>query len=77
MDTLDRKTLSKLWEEDERIFGDRSQEEQIYFTEHGSWPEQRGRLHYSMEDGKMIAGWRIEPEEDDGQAPRTPSDDPL
>jgi hypothetical protein len=60
---LDRKTLSKLWEEEERILGGRSREELEYFTENGHWPEQRGRFHYLMEDGKLVVEWRIEPEE--------------
>ncbi len=64
MDILDRKTLTKRWEEDERIFGDRSTEELIYFTKNGSWPEQTGRLHYSTAGGKMIAEWKMEPAEE-------------
>lgn len=62
-DTMDRKTLSKLWEEKERIFAGRSHEELEYFTENGHWPEQRGRFHSFMEDGKLVVEWRIDPEE--------------
>jgi hypothetical protein len=38
----------------------------------GHWPEQRGRFHYSMEDGKLVVEWRIEPEEQgDGAGTQT------
>jgi hypothetical protein len=62
-DTMDRKTLNKLWEENERIFASRSQEELEYFTENGHWPEQKGRFHCFMEDGKLVVEWRINPDE--------------
>ena len=64
VDTLDRKSLLKLWEEAERVFGGRSQEEFVYFTKHGFWPEQKGRLHYSMRDGILSVEWRIEHEDE-------------
>jgi hypothetical protein len=35
LDSLDRKTLHRLWKEDERIFGDRSQEELEFFSTNG------------------------------------------
>ena len=62
-DTMDRKTLSKLWEENERIFAGRSPEELEYFAENGHWPEQRGWFHYLMEDGKLVVEWQIDPDE--------------
>jgi hypothetical protein len=53
-------TLHRLWREDERIFGGRSQQELAFFTTNGFWPEQRGQFHYSMHDGKLIVEWRTE-----------------
>jgi hypothetical protein len=38
LDRLDRKTLIGLWQENEREFGDRSQEELDFFCAHGHWP---------------------------------------
>jgi hypothetical protein len=58
MDTLDRKSLLKLWEENERVFRGRSQADREYYADTGLWPEQRGRLHYSMQDGKLFFEWR-------------------
>jgi|SRR5450755_3186747 len=58
VDSLDRKSLLKLWEEDEAKFGGRSQEELDFYAENASWPEQRSRLHYSKQDGKMFVEWR-------------------
>lgn len=60
VDRLDRKSLLRLWEEDERKQGGRSPEELEYYTKNGVWPEQRGRLHYSMQDGKLVVEWRNE-----------------
>lgn len=57
IDSLDRKTLLRLWKDDERTFRGRSEEEQAFFTMNGFWPEQRGRFHYSMHDGKLIVEW--------------------
>jgi hypothetical protein len=65
LDTLDRKSLLKLWEEDERVFGGRSKEELEFYSDNGSWPEAEGRLHYSMQDGKLFVEWRSGPEEKD------------
>jgi hypothetical protein len=70
LDTLDRKSLLKLWEEDELRFGGRSQEELDFYADKGFWPEQRGRLHYSMQGGKLFVEWRNKPEEE-SVAPRT------
>jgi len=64
LDTLDRKSLLRLWEEEEQLLGGRSAEDLEYFTTNGIWPEQRGGFRYSMEEGNLIAEWRNEPEED-------------
>jgi hypothetical protein len=62
LDTLDRKSLLKLWEEDEQIFWGRTQEELKFYTENGFWPEQRGRLHYFLQDGRLNVDWRNDPD---------------
>src|SRR5450755_4339929 len=49
LDTLDRKSLVKLWEENERVYEGRSHEDLEYYTQTGSWPKEKGRLHYSLE----------------------------
>ncbi len=64
LDGVDRKTLTKQWEEAEQIFRGRSAEDLEYFTKTGFWPEQRGRLLYSTEDGNLTAEWKIEQHED-------------
>jgi|ERR1039458_1199484 hypothetical protein len=64
LDSLDRKSLIKLWKEDERILGGRSHEDKVYFTKNGSWPEQRGRFHYWTRGGNFFVEWRIAPEEE-------------
>lgn len=61
MDSLDRKTLHRLWEEDQRTFGDRSKDEMAFFTSKGIWPDQDGGFHYSMRDGKLIIEWHAGP----------------
>ena len=53
LDTLDQKSLLKLWEEDERVFGGRSKEE-LEFSDNGSWPEAEGRLHYLVQGGNCL-----------------------
>jgi hypothetical protein len=40
LDGLDRKSLIKLWEENERFLGGRSKQELIIYATHGHWPEQ-------------------------------------
>jgi hypothetical protein len=60
LDTMDQKSLIKLWEEDERVFRGRSQADEDSYADTGVWPEQRGRLHYSMQDGKLFVEWRNE-----------------
>ncbi len=57
LDRLDRKSLLKLWEEEELKFGGRSHEELDFYAEHGFWQEQKGRLHYSMQQGKLFVEW--------------------
>jgi hypothetical protein len=64
LDTLDRKSLLKLWEENELEFGRRSQDELDFFAEHRFWPEQRGRLHYFLRDGQLQVEWRNEAQEE-------------
>ena len=46
LDTMDRKSLRKLWEEDELRFRGRSKEEHEFYADNGFWPEQRVKLHY-------------------------------
>jgi hypothetical protein len=57
IDSLDGKTLLRLWQDDERTFSGRSEEELAFFTMNGFWPEQRGRFHYSMHAGKLTVEW--------------------
>jgi hypothetical protein len=38
-DKLSRKDLLKMWEESERVFGGRTDEQLGFFTDHGHWPE--------------------------------------
>ena len=64
LDQLDRKSLLRLWEEYKRKYGRRSPEELECYVKNGFWPEQRGRFHYSMQDGRLVVGWRIGPEEE-------------
>lgn len=60
LDTLDRKSLHKLWEEEERRFRGRGIEEREFYADNGVWPEQRGRLHYFEADGRLRIEWRSE-----------------
>ncbi len=64
VDGLDRKTLLKRWEDNERLFGKRSREELGYYSDNGVWPEQRCRVHYSMQNGKLCVEWRNDPQRD-------------
>lgn len=64
LDTFDRKSLLKLWETDKLKFAGRSHEELEFYADNGSWPEQRGRLHYSMQDGELFVEWRTELEDE-------------
>jgi hypothetical protein len=63
-DKLDRKSLIKRWKEVDRIFGGRSRDELECYAKSGLWPEQRGWLHYSMQDGKVDVRWRTGPKEE-------------
>src|SRR5262245_35071757 len=65
LDTMDRKRLRKLWEEDELKLGGRSKEELEFYADNRVWPEQRGRLHYFEEDGRLQIEWRKEAQEGD------------
>lgn len=40
LDALDRKSLTRMWETDEREFGDRTVEELNFYCAHGHWPRQ-------------------------------------
>jgi hypothetical protein len=59
LDGLDRESLVKLWEEDERLCGYRSSEDLMHFSRYGKWPEEMGRFRYSQQDGKVFAQWRL------------------
>ena len=59
-DTMERESLRKLWEEDERRFAGRSKEEQEFYVNNGFFPEQKGRLHYFFQDGQLQIEWRNE-----------------
>lgn len=39
LDTLDRKSLVKLWRESERKWAGRDRDELDFYTSHGHWPE--------------------------------------
>jgi len=58
LDTMDRKSLLKLWEEEEQAFRGRTQADRDSYADTGIWPEQRGRLHYSIQDGKLFVEWQ-------------------
>ena len=60
LDTMDRKSLRKLWEEDELRFRGRSKEEQEFYADNGFWPEKRVKFHYFEEDGRLQIEWRSE-----------------
>lgn len=61
LDTMDQKRRIKLWEKDERIHEGRSQADREYYADTGLWPEQRGRLHYFLQDGRLSVEWRSGP----------------
>ncbi|MGA8030245.1 MAG: hypothetical protein WB992_24140 [Bryobacteraceae bacterium] len=65
LDTMDRKSLSRLWEENELIFGGRSKEEHEFYADNGFWPERRGRLLYFLEDGQLQIEWRSQAQEEE------------
>jgi hypothetical protein len=41
LDGMDRKNLIKMWEADERKFGNRTKEELNFYCVHGHWPGQQ------------------------------------
>ena len=53
LEGLDRNSLLKLWEEQERLLEYRSSEDLKHFCTHGRWPEELGRLKYSHKDGNI------------------------
>jgi hypothetical protein len=63
LEHFDRASLIKRWEEEERLLGWRSKEELAYYAQNGVWPEHGGRLHYSLEEGRLIVEWRHECED--------------
>ncbi|SRR5579871_2242735 len=65
LDTMDRKNIRKLWEEEESRVRGRSKEEREFYVDNGVWPEQRGRLHYFEEDGRLQIEWRKDAREGD------------
>jgi hypothetical protein len=60
LDRLDRKSLLRLWEEDERIFSHRSRNELKFYADNGYWPEQ-GRSRYYLQDGCLCVEWQSQP----------------
>ena len=65
LDRLDRKSLLRLWEEDERHFGRRSRDELKSYADNGYWPEQRMRPRYHLQDGCLSVEWQFQPQEED------------
>jgi hypothetical protein len=63
LDMLDRKSFLELWEKEQLTFGGRSREELKFYADNGSWPEQRGRLDHSIQDGRLFVEWRNQPPE--------------
>jgi hypothetical protein len=63
VDSLDRKSIIKLWEENERIFSGRSHEQLEFLNKTGFWPEQKGHFHYSTHVGKIVVKWRHDTDE--------------
>jgi hypothetical protein len=49
MDSLDRKTLRRLWKEDERLFGGRSKDDLAFHTRNGF-----GALTAEKEDSELL-----------------------
>jgi hypothetical protein len=47
----DEKRLLSLWQEEQKIFEGRSENELKYYCDTSLWTEERGRFTYSMEDG--------------------------
>ena len=65
LDRLDRKSLRRLWEEDERVFGHRSRDDLKFCADNGGWPEQRMRPRYHLQDGYLSVEWQLQPKGED------------
>jgi hypothetical protein len=65
LDRLDRKSLLRLWEEDDRHFCHRSHDDLRVYAEKGYWPEQRMRPRYYLQDGCLWAEWQFQPDGED------------
>jgi hypothetical protein len=65
LDRLDRKSLLRLWEEDERVFSHRSRDELKLFAENGYWPEHRMWPRYHLQDGSLSVEWHCQPKGED------------
>jgi hypothetical protein len=63
LDGLDRDSLVARWEEEQQILGDRTIEELQRYCETGLWPEQVGKLHYSIKNGGLYVELKIDEEE--------------
>ena len=68
LDRLDRKSLIKLWKEDERAWEGRSEEEKQYLMKKGCWPEQNGGLHYSVQEGLLGVEWKFDGEKEENES---------
>lgn len=62
LDRLDSDTLRKRWKEIRAYYEGRTREDLQGFSDHGHWPEQLGRLHYSNINGRLHVEWRIDAE---------------
>ena len=60
LETMDRKSLRKLWKEDEQRWRERTKEEVEFYADNGFFPEKKGRLHYFMQNGRLQIEWRNE-----------------
>jgi hypothetical protein len=61
LDKLDRKSLLRLWEEDECVFSHRSRDELKFYAEIGYWPEQGMRPRYYLQNGCLSVEWQSQP----------------
>jgi hypothetical protein len=62
LDGVDRKRVSEIRKEDERMFGGRSRGELKRYAQSGVWPKRW--LSYSIRDGNVVVQRRIEPTRD-------------
>ena len=65
LDRLDRKSLLKLWEENERHFCNRSRDDLRFYAEKGYWPEQRMLPRYYLQDGCLSVEWQFQSDGED------------